>query len=99
MSAHFTCRAAHGRLRKQPGPPPQRSRPRLWSKSRQPGTRSSSGSRSWVTMAEQRTILIVEDSRSLAQTCKLQLEAVGHRMLMAETGTAALALLRANTVD
>ena len=50
-------------------------------------------------MAEQRTILIVEDSRSLAQTCKLQLEAVGHRMLMAETGKTALELLRDNTVD
>ena len=50
-------------------------------------------------MAEQRTILIVEDSRSLAQTCKLQLEAVGHRMLMAETGGEALAHLRDNTVD
>jgi two-component system repressor protein LuxO len=50
-------------------------------------------------MTEQRTILIVEDSRSLAQTCKLQLEAVGHRMLMAETGKEALALLRDNTID
>jgi two-component system repressor protein LuxO len=50
-------------------------------------------------MAEQRTILIVEDSRSLAQTCKLQLEAVGHRVLMAETGKAALDLLHGNSVD
>ncbi len=50
-------------------------------------------------MAEQRTILIVEDSRSLAQTCRLQLEAVGHRMLIAETGGEALALLRDNSVD
>jgi DNA-binding NtrC family response regulator len=50
-------------------------------------------------MAEQRTILIVEDSRSLAHTCKLQLEAVGHRMLMAETGKTALDLLRDNTID
>ncbi|HEX4505604.1 MAG TPA: sigma-54 dependent transcriptional regulator [Alphaproteobacteria bacterium] len=50
-------------------------------------------------MAEQRTILIVEDSRSLAHTCKLQLEAVGHLMLMAETGTEALDLLRTDTID
>jgi two-component system repressor protein LuxO len=50
-------------------------------------------------MADKRTILIVEDSRSLAQTCKLQLEALGHITLMAETGRQALAFLRDNAID
>jgi two-component system, repressor protein LuxO len=50
-------------------------------------------------MAEVRTILIVEDSRSLAQTCKMHLEVLGHRILMAETGAEALSLLRDEAVD
>lgn len=50
-------------------------------------------------MVDKRTVLIVEDSRSLAYTCKLQLEALGHTMLMAETGHQALALLREHSVD
>jgi len=48
---------------------------------------------------DKRTILIVEDSRSVAMTCKLQLEPLGHSLLMAETGREALALLRAHPVD
>jgi two-component system, repressor protein LuxO len=50
-------------------------------------------------MAEIRTILIVEDSRSLAHTCKMQLEALGHRILMAETGSEAMILLREQPID
>ena len=50
-------------------------------------------------MANSRTILIVEDSKSLAQTCKLQLESLGHTILMAETGQQALAHLRDNPID
>jgi two-component system repressor protein LuxO len=50
-------------------------------------------------MTDRRTILIVEDSRSLALTCKLQLEALGHKLLMAETGQEALRLLRDNPID
>jgi two-component system repressor protein LuxO len=50
-------------------------------------------------MTDRRTILIVEDSRSLALTCKLQLETLGHKLLMAETGQDALALLRDNPID
>ncbi len=50
-------------------------------------------------MAEIRTILIVEDSRSLAHTCKMQLEALGHHILMAETGNEALTLLRKHSID
>ncbi len=46
-----------------------------------------------------RTILIVEDSRSVAMTCKLQLEPLGHSLLMAETGREALDMLRAQPVD
>jgi two-component system repressor protein LuxO len=50
-------------------------------------------------MTPKRTILIVEDSRSLALTCKLQLEGLGHTMLLAETGREALALLDARSID
>jgi two-component system repressor protein LuxO len=50
-------------------------------------------------MVETRTILIVEDSRSLAQTCKVQVEAAGHLTLMAENGRDALELLRRHNVD
>lgn len=49
--------------------------------------------------APKRTILIVEDSRSLAQTCKLYLEPLGHAILFAETGREALKLLRENAID
>jgi two-component system repressor protein LuxO len=48
---------------------------------------------------DKRTILIVEDSRSVAMTCKLQLEPLGHTLLMAETGCDALGLLREHPVD
>jgi two-component system, repressor protein LuxO len=46
-----------------------------------------------------RTILIIEDSRSLAHTCKLQLAPLGHVLLLAETGREALQLLADNPVD
>jgi two-component system repressor protein LuxO len=48
---------------------------------------------------DKRTVLIVEDSRSVAMTCKLQLEPLGHTLLMAETGREALALLRDQPID
>ncbi len=50
-------------------------------------------------MTPEKTILIIEDSQSVAQTCKLQLEPLGHRILLAETGHDALAQLRENIVD
>jgi DNA-binding NtrC family response regulator len=50
-------------------------------------------------MATERTILIIEDSRSLAQTCKVQLEPLGHRILFAETGQDSLKIMSANAID
>jgi DNA-binding NtrC family response regulator len=50
-------------------------------------------------MGPKRTILIVEDSRSIAMTLKLQLEPLGHTLLMAETGKEALAALHEQAVD
>jgi two-component system repressor protein LuxO len=44
-------------------------------------------------------ILIVEDSVSLAVTCKLQLERIGYQVSLADTGAAALAALRATVFD
>jgi DNA-binding NtrC family response regulator len=50
-------------------------------------------------MAADRTILIVEDTRSVAMTMKLNLEPLGHRLVLAETGREALATLRDQPVD
>ncbi len=50
-------------------------------------------------MATKRTILIVEDSRSLAQTCKTYLDPLGHKLIFAETGRDALGMLGENAVD
>jgi two-component system repressor protein LuxO len=50
-------------------------------------------------VAAGRTILIIEDSRSLAMTCKAYLEPLGHQMLFAETGQQSLNLLRSHSVD
>ena len=47
----------------------------------------------------QRTILIIEDSPSLAMTCQAQLEPLGHIVLVAEDGRSGLAILRARPVD
>jgi two-component system repressor protein LuxO len=44
------------------------------------------------------SILIVEDSPSLALTAKLHLEDIGHRLLMAETGQQAYDMLRSHPV-
>jgi two-component system repressor protein LuxO len=52
-----------------------------------------------MTGGARRTVLIVEDSQSVAMTCKLQLEPLGHSLLMAETGRDALRLLRDRPVD
>ena len=52
-----------------------------------------------VKAAPPRTVLIIEDSRSMAETCKLQLEPLGYRLLLAPTGREAMQLLRANPVD
>jgi len=50
-------------------------------------------------MKERRTILIVEDSASLALTFQAHLAPLGHDLLFAATGAAALAALRENAVD
>jgi two-component system repressor protein LuxO len=50
-------------------------------------------------MKNQRTILIVEDSPTLAVTCQMQLEPLGHRVLVAADGKSAYAELRARPVD
>ncbi len=50
-------------------------------------------------MAEKRTILIVEDSPTLAMTFQTQLEPTGHTILMATDGATAFAQLRARPVD
>jgi len=44
------------------------------------------------------SILIVEDSPSLAMTCKVHLEEIGRPLLIAETGKAAYEMLRENQV-
>jgi two-component system repressor protein LuxO len=46
-----------------------------------------------------RTVLIIEDSRSLAHGFRLQLEPLGHQLLLAETGREALKLLADHQVD
>jgi len=46
-----------------------------------------------------RTILIIEDSPSLAMTCQAQLEPLGHLVMVAEDGRSALAILRSRPVD
>ena len=50
-------------------------------------------------MAEARTILIVEDSPTLAATCQAQLEPLGYRCIVATTGAEAYASLRTAPVD
>lgn len=50
-------------------------------------------------MTGRRTILIVEDSASLALTFQAHLAPLGHDLLFAATGAAALAALRENAVD
>ena len=50
-------------------------------------------------MPPSNTILIVEDSPSLAETCKLQLERLGHNVLVATTGQEGLAMLRQQPMD
>jgi len=63
--------------------------------------RSHQGAQSAMTAeaATLRTILIIEDSRSQAATCKLQLTPLGHTLLLAETGREALALLDSHAID
>lgn len=50
-------------------------------------------------MTDQRTILIVEDSPSLALTAQAHLEPLGHRVLIAGDGKAAWEILNARPVD
>lgn len=50
-------------------------------------------------MAQQRTILIVEDSPTLAITCQTQLEPLGYKILLAADGKSAYEYLRAQPVD
>lgn len=49
--------------------------------------------------AARRTVLIVEDSKSLAATCQAQLAPLGHTLLLAETGRAAMDALDRAPVD
>jgi two-component system repressor protein LuxO len=50
-------------------------------------------------MASTRTILIVEDSPTLAATCRAQLEPLGHALLVAPDGKSAYEALRTQPVD
>ncbi len=50
-------------------------------------------------MTSQRTILIVEDSPSLAMTAQAHLEPLGHTVLIASDGKAAWAVLNAQPID
>lgn len=50
-------------------------------------------------MGKRRTILIVEDSPSLALTFQSYLEVLGHRLLLAPDGKTAYAMLQSNPVD
>ena len=50
-------------------------------------------------MAEQRNILIVEDSPTLAMAWRMQLEPGGYNIIVAEDGKAAYAILRAQPID
>ena len=50
-------------------------------------------------MAEQRNILIVEDSPTLAMAWRMQLEPGGYNIIVAEDGKAAYAILRAHPID
>lgn len=50
-------------------------------------------------MAQKRTVLIVEDSPTLALACQTQLEPLGHTILTAADGKSAYEQLRAHPVD
>jgi two-component system repressor protein LuxO len=50
-------------------------------------------------MSQKRTILIVEDSPTLAMTCQMQLESLGHIILLAGDGKAAYEAMRTQPVD
>jgi two-component system, repressor protein LuxO len=50
-------------------------------------------------MAQKRTILIVEDSPTLAMTCQTQLEPLGYTILLAADGKSAYEALRAQPID
>lgn len=50
-------------------------------------------------MKNPRTILIVEDSPTVAMTCQAQLEPLGHTVLLAPDGKSAYAMLRARPID
>lgn len=50
-------------------------------------------------MAQQRNILIVEDSPTLVMTWRVQLEQGGYNIIVAENGKAAYAILRAQPID
>jgi two-component system, repressor protein LuxO len=50
-------------------------------------------------MAQKRTILIVEDSPTLAMTCQTQLEPLGYSILLAADGKSAYQALRAQPID
>ncbi|MBS0641356.1 MAG: sigma-54-dependent Fis family transcriptional regulator [Proteobacteria bacterium] len=50
-------------------------------------------------MNEKRTILIVEDSPTLARTCQMHLEPLGHHVLVAPDGQSAWGVLDAQPVD
>ena len=50
-------------------------------------------------MANKRTILVVEDSPTLAATCRAQLEPMGYRTLIAVDGRSAYAALRSEPID
>ena len=50
-------------------------------------------------MADRRTILIVEDSPSLAMTCQAHLEPLGHEILIAPDGKTAWSILDSRPID
>ncbi len=50
-------------------------------------------------MTERRTILIVEDSPTVAMTCQVQLEPLGHDLLLAADGRTARELLETRKID
>jgi len=50
-------------------------------------------------MEPKRTVLVIEDSRSLAETVRVSLEPLGYAVLLAETGREALEMIREHAVD